>query len=241
MDIAKGLSELKIVMRGYERNAVHDLLKEVLEECEKEKEKALTELIRQNQSLQMEQKELKDRIGEAKEQNTVLLQNVTSMTEAMNKGTEYTRERDQELESYKKKEQEIDTLLESTRTEAEKEQNRILEQAKAEAEKILLEAETEKARILSDVNKEADQLIVKAKEEKEHILNEARCSYQERMERSVQIRKALDEMKGKVLPLLSWAEENLEENPDEVQEEGCKAPETFALTVTTDRMEPDET
>ena len=91
------------------------------------------------------------------------------------------------------------------------------------------------------MNKEADQLIVKANEEKEHILNEARCSYQERMERSVQIRKALDEMKGKVLPLLSWAEENLEENPDEVQEEGCKAPETFALTVTTDRMEPDET
>ena len=87
MDIAKKLSELKIVMRGYERNAVHDLLKEVLEECEKEKEKALTELIHQNQSLQMEQKELKDRIGEAKEQNTVLLQNVTSMTEAMNKGT----------------------------------------------------------------------------------------------------------------------------------------------------------
>lgn len=225
MDILKELDEVKTSFRGLDKKAVEDLIGVILKECEEEKDKSMADLVRQNQTLQTELKECKDHLQNLKEQNRMLLKNLESMSESIKDGTDYARERDRELDGYKKKEKELDTLLEKTRQEAYEERKRILDEVEARRNSLLMEVEEEKASLLAGAKKEAEEIFQKAKLEADHIREEAEESYQELLERSVRVRKYLDEMKNRMLMLLSWEEEHLD---GELTETGMQMKETEA-------------
>ena len=69
MDIVKKLEELKTGFRGYDKEAVHTFIQEILRECEQDKDSSMAELVRQNQTLQTEVKESKERLQDIKDQN----------------------------------------------------------------------------------------------------------------------------------------------------------------------------
>lgn len=215
MDIVNKLEELKTGFRGYDKEAVHTFMLEILRECEQNKDRSMEELIRQNQTLQTELKESKERLRDIKDQNMELLKNMSSMTEAVGKGTDYTRERDRELDEYRKKEKDIDELLEKTRQEAQAEHDRILEEAVARKNSLLADVKAEKAELLSGARAEAQELVRKAREEAERLQSEAETNYQEMMERSGRVRKYLDEMKNRMTLAFSWEEEHLDAELEE--------------------------
>lgn len=210
MDIVKKLEELKTGFRGYDKEAVHTFIQEILRECEQDKDSSMAELVRQNQTLQTEVKESKERLQDIKDQNMELLKNMNSMTEAVGKGTDYTRERDRELDEYRKKEKDIEELLEKTRQEANEERIRILAEVEAKRSSLLTDVETEKADLLSGARAEAEAIVEKARAEADHMRQEADQTYQELLERSIRVRKYLDEMKNRMMMLLSWEEEHLD-------------------------------
>ncbi len=215
MDIVKKMEELKTGFRGYDKEAVHTFIQEILRECEQDKDSSMAELVRQNQTLQTEVKESKERLQDIKDQNMELLKNMNSMTEAVGKGTDYTRERDRELDEYRKKEKDIEELLEKTRQEAQVEHDRILEEVVARKNSLLADVEAEKAELLSGARAEAQELVRKAREEADRLQQEAETSYQELLERSVRVRKYLDEMKNRMMLLFSWEEEHLDAELEE--------------------------
>ena len=215
MDIVKKLEELKTGFRGYDKEAVHTFIQEILRECEQDKDSSMAELVRQNQTLQTEVKESKERLQDIKDQNMELLKNMNSMTEAVGKGTDYTRERDRELDEYRKKEKDIEELLEKTRQEANEERIRILAEVEAKRSSLLMDVETEKADLLSGARAEAEAIVEKARAEADHMRTEADQTYQELLERSIRVRKYLDEMKNRMMMLFSWEEEHLDAELEE--------------------------
>ena len=234
MDILKELDEVKNTLWGLDKAAVQDFIGEILKECEKDKDNSMSDLVRQNQTLQTELKECKDHLQDLKEQNRELLKNMGSMSEAVEKGTEYTRERDRELDEYKKREKEIETLLEDTRKEAYEERSRILEEAEAKRSSLLEGVEEEKAALLSGAKKEADEILQKARAEADCLNQEADLSYQELLERSVRVRKYLDEMKNRMMLLFSWEEEHLD---TELEEAGVQMEEPETPVVEESELE----
>ena len=249
MDIVKKLEELKTGFRGYDKEAVHTFIQEILRECEQDKDSSMAELVRQNQTLQTEVKESKERLQDIKDQNMELLKNMNSMTEAVGKGTDYTRERDRELDEYRKKEKDIEELLEKTRQEAQVEHDRILEEVVARKNSLLADVEAEKAELLSGARAEAQELVRKAREEAERLQQEAETSYQELLERSVRVRKYLDEMKNRMMMLFSWEKEHLDAESAEAPEPAEKVadepetqemkPQTLEEAVASARAESD--
>lgn len=237
MDIAKELDELKTSIMGFDKVAVHNFIKEILQECEQDKASSMAELVRQNQTLQTELKESKEHLQDLKEQNRELLKNMSSMTEAVGKGTEYTRERDRELDEYKKKEKDIEELLEKTRQEAQVEHDRILEEVVARKNSLLADVEAEKAELLSGARAEAQELVRKAREEADRLQQEAETSYQELLERSVRVRKYLDEMKNRMMLLFFWEEEHLDAELEEagVQIKASEEPDVEEENLATEQ------
>lgn len=210
MDVVKKLEELKTGFRGYDKEAVHTFIQEILRECEQDKNNSMAELVRQNQTLQTEVKEGKERLQDIKDQNMELLKNMTSMTEAVGKGTDYTRERDRELDEYKKKEKDIEELLDKTRREAQAEHDRILKSVEEKKSRLLADAEAEKVALLSRARAEAEEIVRRARVEADRLQQEAEASYQELMENSSRVRKYLDEMKNRMTLLFSYEKEHLD-------------------------------
>lgn len=215
MDILKELNEVPVSLRGLNRQAVEELIGKILKECEQDKDTTMAELVRQNQTLQTELKETKEHLQDFREQNRELMKHMTSMSESLEKGTEYSKTRDRELDEYRKKEKEIENLLENTRQEANEERIRILDEVEAKRSSLLMDVETEKADLLSGARAEAAAIIEKARAEADHMRQEADQTYQELLERSIRVRKYLDEMKNRMMLLFSWEEEHLDAELEE--------------------------
>ncbi len=124
----------------------------------------------------------------------------------MEKEAEYTKGRDKKLESFYRREEELNQSLCKVREEVEKEKSRILE-----------EAEQERKKLLEQANHERTNILKYAEEEKKALLQEAKEELGQLMEHCTRIRKNLEEWKGKVDELFAWSDETLEKESEENQ------------------------
>lgn len=208
MDIAKSLEELKTALvGGYDKAAVHDLLEKVIVECQEDSQKEITELKAKNSRLEADVQGYQKRNELLTGQFEALSESMKKMTTAMEKETDYTQRRDKELEAFYRKEEELNNRLGQVREEAEKEKAQILEEAQQERTKLLQQARSECDEILKYAETEKETLLCSAKEEQSQLL-----------ERSVRIRKNLEEWKEKMQELFAWSDTVLESSPDPVEE-----------------------
>ena len=121
------------------------------------------------------------------------------MTEAVEHEAEYSRKRDQELEEFHKKQDDIDHLVEHVRKEADEERERLLTDARKAGQELLDQATQEK-----------EHLVMEAQNQRDEILGECRESYQDMMNRAVHLRQALDQFRNGILPLFDWLDEELD-------------------------------
>ena len=207
MDIVKGLKELKTALMGYDKEAVYHFVMDVIREMEEEGQKESGDLQKKNQELQRQLKDAKNHIALMEKQFQSLSLRMEQMTKAMDNGALYNRQRDQELEEFYKKQDDIDHLVENIRQEAAQEKEHLLAEARKSQKELLDQAEQEKEKIVSDAQHQRDE-----------ILDECRDSYNDMIDRAVRLRKALDQFRSGILPLFDWLDEELDEVVEEDKE-----------------------
>ena len=167
--ISEELSELKTSLWGYDKEAVQLLIRQILLENEEELEKETSKLIKQNRSLELELNESRERLELMTKQFEHLSEKLDRMTEVMGKGTEYSKERDQELREFHKKETEIETLYEKAQQEAMAERDRLLADVEKEQEALMEQAQAERNALIEEGKARKQQLIQEGMEEKQHL------------------------------------------------------------------------
>lgn len=207
MDLKQSLDALKpALVGGYNKDAVYNLMEQLLTECREESLKEISELKAENSRLEAENRGYKEKNELMTGQFEELSKSMQKMTTAMEKESDYKQKRDKELEGFYRKEEELNNSLSQVREEAEKEKARILEEAEQERKKLLEQAQNERTNILKY-----------AEEEKKALLQEAKEELGQLMERCTRIRKNLEEWKGKVDELFAWSDEALEKESKENQ------------------------
>ena len=170
--ISEELSELKTSLWGYDKEAVQLLIRQILLENEEQLEKETSKLIKQNRSLELELNESRERLELMTKQFEHLSEKLDRMTEVMGKGTEYSKERDQELREFHKKETEIETLYEKAQQEAMAERDRLLADVEKEQEALMEQAQAERNALIEEGKARKQQLIQEGMEEKQHLEEE---------------------------------------------------------------------
>ena len=207
MDLKQSLDALKpALVGGYNKDAVYNLMEQLLTECREESLKEISELKAENSRLEAEHRGYKEKNELMTGQFEELSKSMQKMTTAMEKESDYKQKRDKELEGFYRKEEELNNSLSQVREEAEKEKARILEEAEQERKKLLEQAQNERTNILKYAEEEKSSLLQDAKEELGQLL-----------ERSARIRKNLEEWKCRVNELFAWSDNNLEVKSEENQ------------------------
>ena len=213
IDIANDLENIKTSLMGYDKEQILLYLKGVLQQCEEEKQNEMSQLLDQNQKLQMECTQAKETQNYLKQQYDSLLEQMQEMTAVLNQSVRYANQRDEKLEAYQKKEQELNDLYENVRKKAEEEREQILQDAKEQQEKMLEEAKQECSRRLDEAERQKAAMLAEGRKRRSHALadtkqqisqmmTEAEKSYQEVTERMVHCRDELAELAVKLGPIL---------------------------------------
>ena len=138
MDLQQSLDALKpALVGGYNKDAVYNLMEQLLTECREESLKEISELKAENSRLEAENRGYKEKNELMTGQIEELSKSMQKMTTAMEKESDYKQKRDKELEGFYRKEEELNNSLSQVREETEKEKARILEEAEQERKKLL--------------------------------------------------------------------------------------------------------
>lgn len=138
MDLQQSLDALKpALVGGYNKDAVYNLMEQLLTECREESLKEISELKAENSRLEAENRGYKEKNELMTGQFEELSKSMQKMTTAMEKESDYKQKWDKELEGFYRKEEELNNSLSQVREEAEKEKARILEEAEQERKKLL--------------------------------------------------------------------------------------------------------
>lgn len=220
--ISEELSELKTSLWGYDKEAVQLLIRQILLENEEQLEKETSKLLKQNRSLELELNESRERLEMMTGQFEHLSEKLDKMTEAMGKGTEYSKERDQELREFHKKETEIETLYEKAQKEAQAERERLLADVEKEQAVLMEQAQAERDHLIEEGQARKQQLIQEGMEEKQHLEEEmeqlkAQCS-----ERMNYMQEVVDSFKHQFFPVFTWADLHFPEGKKEEKEAGAE-------------------
>ncbi len=163
LNITEELEKMKSSLWGYDKESVQLLIKELLESCEQEAEHEHTRLLDQNRQLQAKLQETKERLKFVTQQFETLMEKLDKMTAALEQETEYSRERDKELEAFHKKEEELNAL-----------HTKALEEAKAAKKQLLADVDHDKESLIEEGKKEYNRLVAQGREEQEQLLEEGR-------------------------------------------------------------------
>lgn len=88
-DIANDLENIKISLLGYDKEQILLYLKEVLQQCEEEKQKEMSQLLEQNQKLQMQCAQAKEMQNQLQQQYDRLLKQMQEMTAVLGQSMQY--------------------------------------------------------------------------------------------------------------------------------------------------------
>lgn len=189
MSLVNDLDELKTSFWGYDKESVHHLFNQYMGEQEKLKKQEMETLLTQNLQYQQEIKGLQGRLKASKEQNDQLKDQYNKVVEALADGRKYSEERDQKMEEYYQKKDDIDRIADRVRKEAEENIRGLLKEAGSQAEEIRLKASADAA-----------DMIEKAKDSSKRIFTEL-------LGKSDQICRAMKELQRNMVPAFEWMDQ----------------------------------
>ena len=190
-DFIKELDEISTGFRGYDKEETMLYIKDLLQYCEEEKKKDMDKLIEQSDTLRKELNEAKDREAEQKRQYDALLEKFEKLSDAVSENAKHNAERDSQLDDFHRKEEEIKTLLQQTREEADAEKKKLMAETKEKCLKVLAQAEEEKKKIIDNANEQVLEIRTKSFEENKRV--KAETTY---------LRGELDQLAERLRPLL---------------------------------------
>lgn len=190
-DFIKELDAISTGFRGYDKEETMLYIKNLLQYCEEEKKKDMDKLVEQAASLRKDLDEARSREATQKSQYEALLEKFGKLTEAFEENTRHNAERDNKLDEFYRKQDEMDNLLEKTRNTAALEKKKLLEDAKEQCLKLLEQAEQEKQKIL-----------VKAKADGQELYNKAIAENSLLLEKNRYLQNELEQMAEKLKPIL---------------------------------------
>lgn len=101
-DIANDLENIKISLLGYDKEQILLYLKDVLQQCEEEKQKEMSQLLEQNQKLQMECAQAKEMQNQLQKQYDRLLEQMQEMTAVLGQSMQYGNHQEKKPAPYRK-------------------------------------------------------------------------------------------------------------------------------------------
>lgn len=230
MSIAQDLDELKTSVWGYDKESVHHLFNEYLQEQEELRKKEMETLLNQNHQYQVDLKDTQEKLKDARAQYDKLAEQFNKVVNALTEGRKFSAERDQKLEEYYQKKDDIDRIADRVRKEAEEKSQSLILDAKKQADEIIQKAKTD-----------ADAMIQNARESSQMICSEQR-------EKSEEIWNAMKELKENLVPAFDWMEQirqrglfQPEIKPEAEPTIDEKLPEEDESTMETETSEVEET
>ena len=224
INVAEALKTMKTSLLGYDKENVQVLIKDLLDEFEQEENEETAHLKEQNRLLQRNLKETSERLHLVTQQFKLLTDKMDKMTEAVGRGTEYSRERDRELEAFHKKEEELDSL-----------HARAVEEAKEEKQKLLCGIDEERKEMLKAAGIEYDRLILQGQKEREQLIREADEYRASVFLQTEEVEAVLEQLETQLQPLLvlksRLAEMNRRSEADHENDRNLPAPEEDLVPV----------
>ena len=189
MSIAQDLDELKTSVWGYDRESVHHLFNEYLQEQEELRKKEMETLLNQNHQYQVDLKETQEKLKDARAQYDKLAEQFNKVVNALTEGRKFSAERDQKLEEYYQKKDDIDRIADRVRKEAEEKSQSLILDAKKQANEMIQKARAD-----------ADAMMQNARESSQMICSEQR-------EKSEEIWNAMKDLQENLIPAFEWLEQ----------------------------------
>lgn len=224
-DFIRELEEVKISLRGYDREEMMLYIKDLLKSCEEQKKKDMQMLISQSDTLRQELNEARNREEALKVQYEALLEKFGSFSEAMHENTKYNAERDAQLDDFLRKQDEIENLVRKTRENADKEKEKYLADTKKHCDKLIADAQEQADKIEQNARKTEKKVSEAAEELQKNMLIKIDTYVQEAKERArkenekvkadtERMNRILDDMAKRLTPIL-FSDRKKEEWKDE--------------------------